>query len=198
MKTMTITATTKKPLPAAVFIPEEMLTSQATQEVEKRVRITLLMGQPTMTPCLIPVLHSSSPACVNSPFMVDGECYKLTAMSYGTPYGAVFVDDVDKLDVSVIGKALGTHPLFPNKANIVFVESVDGENLKARVWRRNAGEVPYTAESASVAGTAAMMLGKTRGTSVNLSMHGEDFRVEWDRCREGVSTTGPADMLKHG
>jgi len=194
MKTMTRTVIKREPRTTAVYIPAELLDADAGQ-VQEKVRITLLMGQPVTTPCLIPVLHSSTPACINNPFMVNGDCYKLTAMSFGNAHGAVFVDDVDALDLEVIGAALGTHVLFPVGASIVFVEAAGKGDLKARLWQNEIGEIPFTPEAVSVAGTAAMMLQKVLGTSANISMGGEDFQVKWDRCGSGISLTGPASMV---
>ena len=158
--------------------------------------ITLLMGQPTTVPCLVPVLHSSTPTCIDNPFMVNGQCYKLTAMSFGSPHGAVFVEDVDSLDVCTLGNALSTHVLFPKGASIVFIEANAGVPLKARLWQQDAGEAGYTPEAVSVAGTAALMLQKVLGTSANITMGGEDFQVKWDRCGNGVSLAGPVGMAE--
>ena len=58
---------------------------------------TISLGKPVMTPCLIPVEHKATPNCINDPFMINGECWKVTAMSFGSPHGAVFVDDVDNV-----------------------------------------------------------------------------------------------------
>jgi len=148
----------------------------------------VMMGKPITAPCLIPVLHSATPNCICEPFMAAGAPYKVTALSFGTPHGAVFVDDVDSVDVPIVGSALGNHARFPKGASIVFVQALDRENLKARLWQRDEGEIEFTREAACVAGTAAMMLQKVLKTQARVSMGGISACVKWDR-ETGVSLT---------
>jgi len=192
MKTMTGTTVTMEPITTAIYIPEESINAE---QMDDNMKITLLMRQPVTSPCLVPVLHSSTPSCINKPFMVDGECFKLTAMSFGTPHGAVFVDDVDEIDVETVGSDLGTHKLFPEGASIVFAQVTDNNSLKVRLWERDIGECDFTAEAVSVAGTAAIMLQKVLGCDINVSMGGEEFNVNWDRFGAGVKVTGSAKMI---
>jgi len=156
---------------------------------------TILFNEPITTPFLIPVRHASTPNCINDPFMVDGVCYRVTALSFGSPHGAVIVDDVDAVDVPAIGSALGTHCLFPKGANIVFIQVIDKETIKARLWQLNEGEIPFTLEAVCVAGTAAMMLQKIPTMKTAVLMGGNEFKVEWNKGEGTVSLTGPSSLL---
>ncbi len=155
---------------------------------------TVLLGKPIMTPCLIPVNHKSTPKCISNPFMIDGDCYRVTAMSFGSPHGAVFVDNVDTLDVYTIGSNLGTHSLFPIGASIVFIQMLDDETLKTRLWQNSKGEVAFTAEAACVAGIAAMALQKVLTNKAKVYMGERMYQVEWNRGTDEVSLTGPVDF----
>ncbi len=139
------------------------------------------LGKPITAPALVPVEHKATPFCICDPFMVNGICHKVTAISFGTPHGAVLVDDVDGVDVPSLGAALGTHTLFPSGASIVFFQMTDKENLKARLWERGGGENDFTPEAAGVAGTVSMMLQKAVGNKVNVHMGGNTCAVEWNR-----------------
>ena len=158
--------------------------------------VTVSLGKPVTAPVLVPVEHKSTPTCINDPFMVDGQCYKVTAMSFGNPHGAVLVDDVDCTDVAEIGSKLGSHVLFPKGASILFIQMLDKENLKARLWQRGKGETDFTPEAACVAGTAAMMLQKVLGHKANVLMGGNTYQVQWDRAGANVSLTGPASLIR--
>ncbi len=157
---------------------------------------TISLGKPVTAPCLIPVRHKSTPRCIYSPFMVNGDCYRVTAMSFGSPHGAVLVEDVDAVNVAALGASLGTHRLFPQGASIVFVQMLDGESLKARLWQRGEGETAFTCEAACVAATAAVMLQKTLASKATVLMGGHSFQVEWDRGAGGVRLTGPGHLLE--
>ncbi len=135
---------------------------------------------PVIAPVLVPVEHKATPVCINSPFLVDNAAYSVTAMSFGSPHGAVFVDDVDSVDVASLGAALGNHVLFPQGASIVFIQALDRHTLKARLWQRGVGETDYTPEGACVAGTAAILLLKTTERTVRVRMGGTVSDVEWN------------------
>jgi len=145
-------------------------------------------GKPITSPILIPVDHKSTPSCISEPFMVNGTCCKVTAISFGTPHGVVIVDDVDDIDVSAIGSALGTHALFPKGASIVFVQITGKDSLKARLWQRGQGETPYSSEAVCAVATVAMMLQKIMGYTATVSMGENTFLVEWDRVGEVMLT----------
>ena len=148
------------------------------------------MGKPIKAPCLIPVEHKSTPNCINEPFMVNGEPYKVTCLSFGTPHGVVFFDDVDNTNISAIGGALEKHPLFPKGASIVFVQIVDKTQIKTRLWERGKGETPYTPEAVCVAMTAAKMLEKVN-ENVDVFMGENKFNVNWENVIDDVYIAGP-------
>ncbi len=156
---------------------------------------TVSLGKPIQAPVLIPVIHAATPNCVNEPFMVDGQSYRVTCVSFGTPHGVVFVDDIESTDVTALGAALGAHSLFPQGASIVFVQALDGEQLKARVWQRGVGEVASTPEALGVALTAACLTQKVFLREADVSMGGHSFHVEWKGEDNSVYVTGPAELL---
>lgn len=156
--------------------------------------VTARFGNPITIPVLIPVEHRSTPMCIDNPFMVNGECYRVTAMSFETPHGAVFTDDLNSVNVPSLGQSLGTHPLFPRGASIVFIRVLDRENIEARLWQYDKGETAYTPEAACVAGAAAMMCQKTLFNELNVSMYGHLFRMKWDRLKGEVTLTNNSSI----
>ncbi len=155
---------------------------------------TVHYQDPVMEPVLIPVMHSATPLCINDPFMVNGTPYGVTAMRLDAPYGAVVVDDVASVDIERLGPALGNHQLFPEGANIVFIQVLDGQTLTARLWQLGKGEA-ILPEAVCVAGIAAMILQKTLRRKVRVFMGGGVSIVDWSLGR-GVSLTSPARLLE--
>ena len=155
---------------------------------------TISLGKPIVAPCLIPVLHDSTPNCISDPFVVDGKVYKVTALSFGTPHAAVIVDDVDDVNVPALGAALGTHPLFPEGASVVFIQKIENDTIKVRLWQRGAGETAFTSEAACVAGTASMMLQKIMNSKATVLMGAKTVQVEWDRVGD-ARLTDPVDLV---
>jgi len=170
--------------------------SPAGKAINQNEDVYVNMGKPITAPCLIPVLHTSTPKCINNPFMVNGEPYGVTAVSFGSPHGAVFVDDVDNVDLQTLGSALGTHALFPHDASIVFVQVIDKESVKARLWHKDHGGIVFTPEAASVAGTAAKMLQKVYSGDVTVSMNENTVKVIWNQGDDEAFLTGKAGLLR--
>ncbi len=200
-KTKTASVSIAEPIAVSLLMPVKLRAMTANSPLAKKEEtmpvsdtMTVSFSDPILAPVLIPVEHKATPACIDDPFLVNGAAYRVTAMSFGSPHGAVFVDDVDSVDIQTLGSALGNHVLFPEGASIVFIQILDSQTIKARLWQRGAGETPSTPEAACVAGVAAMMLQKTLAREVRLCMGGEAFQVAWGRGR-GVSLTGPAHLL---
>ena len=66
--------------------------------------------------------------------------YNGTAISVGNPHFVTFVDDVDALDLEKLGPKFEKHKLFPENVNTEFVQVIDKNTVKFRVWERGSGE----------------------------------------------------------
>lgn len=152
------------------------------------------MGRPITAPSLIPAVHKATPACINVPLKLDGGYVKVTALSFCTPHGIVFAQDVDDLDVGRMGAQLGTDAFFPQGASIVFAQMLDGENLKARLWQRGGSEASFTPEAACAAVVAAIMLQMTKAHGAHVAMGQRKCLVTWDMGADNVYMTEPADL----
>jgi diaminopimelate epimerase len=158
--------------------------------------VTISMGKPITAPVLIPVRHRATPTCINQPFTVNGAIYRVTCVSFGTPYGAVLVDDVDSIDLEHLGYSLGTHALFPQGASIVFLQILDKTNIKARLWHRDYGVFDYAPEAACVAFTVAVMLQKMPMQEGNVHMGNNVYHIERSSKDGNVRLTMIGDTLR--
>ena len=77
----------------------------------------------------------------------------------------------------------------------MFIQVLDKNNVKARLWQRGKGEAVFTAEAACVAGIAAMMCQKTPFSEISVSMGGNIFQMEWNRGKREVTLTGTENLL---
>jgi len=80
----------------------------------------------------------------------------VTAVSTGNPHGVVFVDNVANFDVCGIGPQLECHPIWPDRANIEFVQVTAPHNLRQRTWERGVGETDACGTGACAAAAAAV------------------------------------------
>ena len=65
---------------------------------------------------------------------------KMYAVSMGNPHCVLLFEDpninLDALDWRIWGKELEVHDLFPNRSNIQFVQIIDNNNIRLRIWER--------------------------------------------------------------
>jgi len=117
--------------------------------------VKVYMGKISFEPTDIPI--ASDRPMINGNICVLGKEQKVTAVSIGNPHAVYFVDDVKSLDLEKIGKDYENHPLFPERVNSEFVEVMDKENLRMRVWERGSGET-YACGTGSCATVAAAVV----------------------------------------
>ena len=96
------------------------------------------MGKPSLNVKDIPCLFEKE-QMIDEPVMIDGKVYRLTSVSMGNPHTVTYVDDLD-FDIEKIGPSFEKNAMFPESVNTEFVEVVNRQYLKMRVWERGSGE----------------------------------------------------------
>lgn len=161
-----------------------------------RVRsIAVEMGRATFRSDEIPV-SGPSREVVDEPLTVDGETVEITAVSVGNPHCVVFVDDLERVDLPRLGRALETHPLFPNRTNVQFVRVDSPGRVTIRIWERGAGETMASGSSASAVAAACVRRGLT-GRRVAVHSPGGVLRVEVARDY-ALRLAGPVEEICRG
>jgi diaminopimelate epimerase len=111
------------------------------------------------------------------------------ACSMGNPHATFFVPDLDALDLAAIGPALEHDPIFPDRANIGFVQVLAPDHLRLAVWERGAGLTLACGSGACAALVNAARRGLV-GRRATVSLPGGDLVIEW-RGDGHVLMTGP-------
>jgi diaminopimelate epimerase len=113
----------------------------------------------------------------------------------GNPHATFFVPAVEALDIAAIGPVLEHDRLFPERANIGFVE-IRGSTLRVRVWERGAGLTLACGSGACAALVNAHRRGLV-GRTATVLMDGGDLDVAW-RDDGHVLMTGPVATAFRG
>ena len=112
------------------------------------------------------------------------------AVGMGNPHAVFFVDDMDAIDIPAVGPILEHHALFPERANIGFVQMTGADAFRLRVWERGAGLTLACGSGACAALVAAHRRGKC-GRRARLTLDGGALVIEW-RAEDGhVLMSGP-------
>ncbi|NWB40698.1 diaminopimelate epimerase [Pseudomonas sp. E6002] len=156
---------------------------------ESAQRVSVDMGPPSLGWEAIPLAQA-----------MDTERLPLegnpAACSMGNPHCTFFVDDLATVDIAAVGPSLETHPLFPNKTNVHFVQVLDRCHIRLRIWERGGG-IPQGSGSCCC---GAVVNGIRRGlldNTVDVQCDGGTVTVHWDG-RGGVVLTGAVQTVVHG
>lgn len=150
------------------------------------------IGKPRFASDKVPVAtpeHLDS--VIDFPVVVAGREFLISCISVGNPVACVFVDEFDP-EWRSFGRDLEVHEIFPERANIVFVNILDRANIEIRIWERGAGE---TSSSGTCCSGAAILSAFTGRTDRNVSVHTEGGITEvlW-REDDEMLIAGRADL----
>lgn len=165
-------------------------------ENEKVKLVEVDMGEPILQPEEIPVYSKKKPV-IGENIEVNGQTLSFTCVSMGNPHAVTYVDDVSNYTVKEIGSLIESHELFPNKTNVEFVEIIDKNTLKMRVWERGAGETLACGTGACAVLVASVLNNKVERKST-IQLLGGDLVIEWNEDNNHIYMTGPAEMVFEG
>ena len=117
---------------------------------------------------------------------------KLTApcvVSMGNPHAVFFVEDLDAIDIPTVGPILENHDVFPERANIGFVQILGQDRLRLRVWERGAGLTLACGSGACAALVASHRRGKCARRAY-LTVDGGELIIEWRETDGHVLMSG--------
>lgn len=159
--------------------------------------VTVDMGAPELSAKLVPV-KCDAEQMINRPVYVNDEIFDITAVSMGNPHGVIFLDkSPSSFEIERRGRALETHSMWPERANIEFAHVVDEGRIEMRVWERGSGETMACGTGACATAVAAHKLGKT-GRRVIVELRGGELLIDWDEASGHVFMTGPAETVMEG
>ena len=154
------------------------------------------MGEPILEPSKIPVISDECPV-KNLAIKVDDKEFIITCVSMGNPHAITIVKNVKDFDIEKYGKVLERGEHFPRRANIEFIELVDKNNIKMRVWERGAGETLACGTGACASVVACNLNGYIENKA-NVELLGGNLHIKWDKENNHIYMTGPATTVFEG
>ncbi|MES3039914.1 MAG: diaminopimelate epimerase [Pseudomonadota bacterium] len=166
-----------------------------TLQIDSQGGVTVNMGPPRLNPADIPFIADA--AALDYRIEVDGALYQIAAVSMGNPHAVLRVDDVDTAPVAILGPRLESHSRFPERVNVGFMQVLNRQEIKLRVFERGTGETLACGTGACAAAVAAMRWNLVdRDISVHLP--GGALRIRWDHDSANVMMTGPTARVFEG
>jgi diaminopimelate epimerase len=166
-----------------------------TDTSDEQVRVD--MGKPILDASAIPTTRKLG-RVINDTITVEGKTLPITAVSMGNPHAVIHVDQITDAHIDHLGPLLETHPFFPNRTNVEFVQVLSEDEIRMRVWERGCGETEACGTGAC-ASVVAGILTQKHGNDVTVHLNGGDLQIEWDGDpHHSVFMTGPATWVFEG
>lgn len=219
----------------ARFVYEKKLTDKKTIVVEtysgiitlaitKNDQVRVDMGLPDFNPDALPFVPSEGDSQEDNRYTLNidslsrlnshlsnssglKETVEFSAVSMGNPHITLKVEDIDRFPVPEIGKILESHPAFPNRVNVGFMQILDSGHIRLRVFERGSGETLACGTGAC----AAVANGISRGwlsEQVEVMLPAGSLHIHWqpgettiDEKKSEQHTlmmTGPASFVYEG
>ena len=157
--------------------------------------VTVDMGEPILNPSKIPADFPGEMMVEQKIHTTHGDMV-VTAVSMGNPHCVIFVDKIENVPFDTLGPELEKHPVWPDRANIEFVEIISDTEVRMRVWERGTGETLACGTGACATAVASAITGRT-GRDITVHLRGGDLNIKWGEANH-VYMTGSATKVFDG
>ena len=117
------------------------------------------------------------------------------AAGMGNPHCVFVVPDAEAVDLEREGPRFEHDPLFPERTNVEFVQVIDRETIRMRVWERG-GMITQACGSGACASAVVTARRGLTDRAVTVILDGGPLHIDWRE--DGVWMTGPTALVFEG
>ncbi|MYJ51198.1 MAG: diaminopimelate epimerase [Gammaproteobacteria bacterium] len=173
----------------------ETITTRLELEINEDESVSASMGVPEFRPSKIPLLADREQ--LQYTVSIDHREIGFSAVSVGNPHCVLFVPNCATADVAGLGPTLENHPIFPERTNVGFAQTVSRKEINLRVFERGVGETQGCGSGACAAVATGVRTGiLDREVVVNLP--GGRAVVDWMSEEAPIRLTGGVETVFHG
>ena len=154
--------------------------------------ISVNMGRMTTDWKKIPLSEEMDP--LNIPIKVEG-FDRGVAVNIGNPHVVFFGKSIENINLNQVGPKIEKHNFFPNKTNVEFIEILNSNTIKMKVWERGAG-VTLACGSGACAAVYAGWKKKLIESSAEVQLERGSLYI--NIINEEAIMTGPAEISYNG
>lgn len=173
----------------------ETLGGVISPKLEDNGNITVNMGKPIFELREIPFIAEK--CTITYPFEIQDKPVNISVLSMGNPHAVRVVQDIDNAPVDTEGALIESHPRFPKRVNVGYMQVINRNYIKLRVFERGAGETLACGTGACAAVVAGINL-DLLDNQVTVSTRGGELQISWNGQDEPVWMTGPAVTVFEG
>ena len=153
------------------------------------------MGIPRLEPAEIPFIFQQRQMLYT--VEIGQNSVQLAAVSMGNPHAVLQVADMETAPVALLGPTLESHSLFPKRVNVGFMQIINPQHIRLRVFERGVGET----RACGTGACAAVVAGRLQGLlaeQVQVDLPGGRLQIAWQGEGQPVYMTGPATTVYTG
>lgn len=170
-------------------------------ENNKIMAIQINMGKPIIDPNKLPIYVPRNykyhePKC-KLMFKAGEKELEGIFLTVGNPHTVIKVENLKEIQVNKCGKIIENYKYFPQKTNVEFVEKIDENNIRVKVWERGVGET-LACGTGAVASAFAMYKQKETNSDIKVELDGGSLKIHIDQQTEEVYMEGPAINVFEG
>lgn len=163
-------------------------------------QVAVDMGAPQFNPADIP--FEAELGAERFPLDAGGQLVEIGAVSMGNPHAVIDVTSlgvasVDDAPVAELGPLLESHPRFPERTNVGFMQVVARDNIRLRVFERGVGETQACGTGACAA-VAVARTWRMVDDDVSVDLPGGRLLIRWQGGNSPMLMTGPAETVFEG
>ena len=176
------------------FVKANVLSSDAEGNVLARAELGIPTTDPDSVPFITDTPHLKYEIDLN---LDDSSTLRLIPVGMGNPHAVVFIENVCDVSFEAVSSAIQAHERFPDSVNVEFVELVDRNHVRLRVFERGVGETMACGTGACAAVTAARLDGRV-DSRVSVQQVGGTVLVDWPGPAHPISLTAATSRVFDG
>lgn len=170
--------------------------------IEDDGEVVVNMGVPTTEPSRIPLKAAQESAVYTVDLTKElgaefGGVIEFGSVSMGNPHMTTWVKSTKDCFIEKQGPILESHPLFPERVNVGFMEFLNKNEVNLRVYERGCGETMACGSGACAAAVVGMIQGKL-DSKVKVNLPGGSLTISWQGAGSPVMMKGPATLVFDG
>ncbi len=133
---------------------------------------------------------------LNESLNVHGRTFRVCCATIGNPHCVILLPEIDAELAKTYGPLIETHPSFPKRTNVQFLQVIDRANIRIEIWERGAGYTLASGSSSSASAAVAHRLGLV-DPGITVHMPGGTLDIEIGRDF-AIRMTGPVAKVADG
>lgn len=163
--------------------------------IEENGDVSVEMGKPIFNPPEIP--FTAAEVALTYPISIDNTRFLMSVISMGNPHAIIQIPHFEEGHLKKIGPLLSKHSSFPEETNVSFMQIIDRNQIRLRVYERHIGETHACGTAACAAVVAGIRLG-VLDNPVSVNFTTGQLSISWQGEDQPVYMSGPAKTVYVG